>query len=369
MRVAILLAVFWLCSSTLTAQSVPEWDRVYTFDESTIEMNTSLVTLISKDVTRVRFRTTFDQPQLLDGVSKKNYQSQLEVMEFNCSQNQYRPYHSTYFDAAGNIVRVDEAPGKWRTVKPGSMVEKLFVPGCELIKTKTEVKPARAEEAKLEKVALFAYDFAQRLEKTKDLKPLIDRFFVANYLDGYLRDRKTNWFLNLNRDTAAALNRQELERFYVALMNTGYLSALYLISRLPEDSAEPPAEKLLPPDLVQLIKNHRYTAQYRIREGNYDLLAEEIKSIEQMRSYMDLLDKVNSLMRNQVERVRAAESKEWHAMLEAWNLYLPKARVCTANCLGLPDGTQLFEVNVPVFVLQVAEVGGSLKVISANSRF
>jgi hypothetical protein len=249
------------------------------------------------------------------------------------------------------------------------MVEKLFVPGCELIKTKTGVKPARVEDEQLEKVALFAYDFAQRLENSKDLKPLIDRFFVANYLDRYLRDQKTNWFLNLNRDTAAALSRPELGRFYVALMNAGYLSALYLISQLPEDSPEPPSEKLLPPSLVQLMKNHRYTARYRIREGNYDLLADEIKSIEQLRSYMDLLDKVNLLMRTEVERVTAAESKEWHDMLEALNLYRPKARVCTANCLGLPDGTELFEVNVPVFILQVAEVDGSLKVISANSRF
>jgi hypothetical protein len=113
MRIAIVLVVLWLCSATLTAQSIPEWDRVYTFDESTIEMNTSLVTLISKDVSRVRFRTTFDQPQF-DRGSKKNYQSQLEVMEFNCSQNQYRPFHSTYFDGAGNMVRIDDAPGQWR---------------------------------------------------------------------------------------------------------------------------------------------------------------------------------------------------------------------------------------------------------------
>jgi hypothetical protein len=370
MRVVFVVVVWLLYSATLTAQSLPEWDRVYTFDDSTIEMNTSLVTLISKDVTRVRFRWTFDQPQLLDGVPKATYQSHLEVMEFNCSQNQYRSYHSTFFDAAGNTVRIDDTAGTWRPVKPGSMIEKLFVPGCKLIKEKTDVKPARAaEEAQLEKVILFAYDFAQLLEKTKDFKPLIDRFFVTNYLDGYLHDQKTNWFLNLNRDTAAALNRQELQRFYLALMNAGYLSSLYLLSQLPPDFEGPMSEKLLPADVLQLIKNHPYTVRYRPETGENDFLGEKIDSIERLRSYTDLLEKLSSLMRRHVERTRATERKEWQSMLEESALYHPQARVCTGNCFGLPDGTKLFEVNVPVFQLQVAEVNGSLKVVTAISRF
>ena len=369
MRVVLFIVVLLLSSPALTAQSLPEWDRVYTFDDSTIEMNTSLVTLISKDITRVRFRWTFDQPQLLDGLPKQRYQSLLEVLEFDCSSHQYRPYHSTFFDATGNIVRVDASARAWRPVKSGSMIEKLFVPGCKLIKEKTDVKPGPVEDAQREKVTLFAYDFAQLLEQTKDFKRLVDRFFVTGYLEGYLHDQKTNWFLNLNRDTAAALNRQELQRFYVALMNAGYLSSLYLISQLPADSDGPVSEKLLPADVLRLTKTHPYTLKYGTREENYNFLGENIDSIERLRSYTDLLEKLSSLMRNHVQRVRATQSKEWHAMLEDSDLYHPQARVCAGNCFGLPDGTKLFEVNVPVFQLQVAEVSGSLKVVTAISRF
>jgi hypothetical protein len=370
MRLMLFVVILWLYPLTLSAQSLPEWYRVYTFDDSTIEMNTSIVTPISKDVSRVRFRSTFDQPQLLDGLPKEKYQSLLEVLELNCSLKQYRPYHFTFYDSAGNVVRIDSSPGKWRPVTSSSMIEKLFVAGCELIKKKTEVKPRPDEEVQLEKVALFAHDFAQLLEKTNDFTPLIDRFFVADYLDGYLRDRQTNWFVNLNRDTAAALNRQELQRFYVALMNAGYLSSLYLISQLPSDFDGPtPEEKLLPPDVLQLIRNHPYTTHYRIRAGNYGLWEENIDSVERLRSYTDLLEKLSSLMRDHVRRVGATQSKEWHAMLEDWDLYQPKVRVCAGNCFGLPNGTKLFEVNVPVFHLQVAEVSGSLKVVTAISRF
>jgi hypothetical protein len=56
-------------------------------------------------------------------------------------------------------------------------------------------------------------------------------------------------------------------------------------------------------------------------------------------------------------------------MLEEWELYEPKVKVCSESCLGLPAGTRLFEVNVPVFRLKVAEISGNLKVISAKTRF
>jgi len=366
----VLLLVFAFSPIALSAQPAPEWYRVYTFEESTIDMNTLLVTAISKDVSRVRFRWTFEQPQSLSGTPEVKYQSQLEVMELNCLLKQYRPYHITFFDAAGNIVRINDAPGKWQTITAGSMTEKLLGPGCELIKKRSSPAPAKDNEAQLMKVAEFSLQFARELEKTNDISPLIDRYFVAGYLDGYLQDQRTNWFLNLDRYTASRTNRQELQRFYVSLMNAGYLNSLYLISQLPSDSKEPAvSEKLLPPDVLELIKSHPYTTQYRTQDGNYDFLAEDIGNVERLRSYTDLLERINSLMREHVTKNKAAQSKEWRAMLEDWDLYNPKSRVCGKPCLGLANGTELFEVNVPVFRLQVAEISGDLKVVSAKSRF
>jgi hypothetical protein len=370
MRILLLLAVVAFSAIALRAQSLPEWSRVYTFDESRIEMNTSIITAISKDVSRVRFRWTFDQPQTLGGVPEIKYQSRLEVMEFNCSLKQYRQYHFTFFDAAGNIAGIRDSPGEWRKVRQGGMIEKLFVPGCDLIKEKTRVEPHSVDKAELEKVALFASDFARELEKTKEFKTLVHRFFVTNYLDGYLNDQQTNRFLNLSRDTAAKLSQQELQRFYVALMNTGYLTSLYLISQLPSPPEELTLdEKLLPPDVLQLLRNHPYTTAHKRRDGDFAFLADNIDSVERVRSYTDLLEGISTLLRHHVNKAKAAQSKEWLAMLERWELYEPTVAVCAHNCLGLPAGTKLFEVNVPVFRLQVAEVSGELRVVSAKSRF
>jgi hypothetical protein len=370
MRLLILLFLILFSSLSLTAQQLPEWYRVYTFDDSVIEMNTSLVTTISDDVTRVRFRWTFDQPEALSGEPTLTYKSQLEVMELNCSLRRYRSYHLTFYDAMGNVIRIQDSSGEWRSVASGSMTEKLFAPACDLIKKRTRPEVVSDDTIRLQKAAKYAYGFAQQLEHTKDFKLVIDNFFVQNFLNGYLNDTHTNWFLNLDRDTAATLSRRDLQRFYVALMNAGYLSSLYVISQSPADSDEPVAvERLVPSDVWQLIRSHPYTARYKEQEGNYDFLAEKIDNVERLRSYTDLLERLGVLMRKHVIRVVAERSKAYQAMLQAWNLYEPKVRSCGEDCLGLPNGTRLFDVNVPVFHLQLVEIGGNLKVVSAISSF
>ncbi len=363
--------VFLLSSICLSAHQIPEWYRVYTFDESIIEMNTSLVTFINKDISRVRFRWTFDQPEALGGEPQLKYKSRLEVMEFNCSEQRYRPYHLTFFDAAGNIVRIEEMnPREWRSVKSGSFIEKLFTPACELIKQKTHPPVVSSEALELERVAKYALAFSRRLEQAKDFKPVIEKFFAADYLHGYLQDNDTNWFLNLNRDTAAKASRAELQKFYVASLNSGYLFCLYLINQYPVAARGLiPQENLIPPDIVALIDNHPYTATYKGKQDNHEYLAENIDSVERLRSYTNLLERIGVLMRKHVINVRAEHSNEYQTMLEDWDLYHPKVRICGSDYLGLPKGTKIFDVNVPIFHLQLAEIKGELMVISAADYF
>src|SRR5678816_101973 len=133
MRLVVLPVLLLFSSLSLNSQQLAEWYRVYTFDDSVIEMNTSLVTLISEDVARVRFRWTFDQPEALSEEPKSKYKSRLEVMEVNCSLHQYRPYHFTYYDTTGNMIRIHDLPGEWSAIASGSMMEKLFVPACKSV--------------------------------------------------------------------------------------------------------------------------------------------------------------------------------------------------------------------------------------------
>jgi hypothetical protein len=373
----ILLAIVLLASSlSLTAQQVHEWERVYTFDDSFIDINTSLMTVVSEDVTRVRFRWTFDHPETLSGNPRLKYNSQLEVMELNCATRRYRSYHLTFYDAAGNIIRIEDSPRPWSVVESGSMTEKLFAPACDLIKKRmhpemvSAIQLEQEESIRVQNAAKYAYRFAQQLEQTKDFAPLMDEFFVQDFLSGYLNDKRTNWFLNLDRDTAAKLTRRDLRRFYLASMNAAYLSSLYLISQAPLDSDEMPvSERLVPPDVRRMIRNHPYTTKYKRNEDNYDFLVEKIGDVERLRIYTDLLERLVVLMRKHVIRVDAEHSRAYKEMLKDWELYEPKARSCRRDCLGLPTGTRVFDVNVPIFQLQLAEIGGTLKVVSAINSF
>lgn len=369
MKVTLLTVAFLLSSTSLFAQK-SEWERVYTFDDSIIEMNTSNV-IIGRNTARVRFRWTFDQPELVSSQSQLKYKSRLEVFEFDCSDKRYRPYETILLDVAGRAVGHEEMnpPAEWRATS-GIMMVKLMASGCELMERKTHPAVVSGDKTELEKAATYAVSISQRLERTRDFKPIIEKFFASDYLNGYLHDQNTNWFWILSRETAARATRAELQRFYVALLNAGYLNTLYFTSQYPyaADGAIP-EEKLIPTDILKLIEGHPYTAKYRGKQDNYNYLAENIDSVERLQSYTDLLEKISALMRTHVVASDAEHSKDYQAMLEDWDLYRPVARTCDKECLGLPKGTRLFEVNVPVFHLQLAEIKGRLKVISAIDSF
>jgi hypothetical protein len=368
MRIIFLTLVLLLSSTSLFSQQLPAWERVYTFDDSIVEMNTSLVTSISKDIVRVRFRWTFDLPETLSGDPKVSYKSRLEVFEFNCSEARYRPYHLTFLDATGEILRVEEMnpPGEWRSAA-GDMMARLLQPACELVRRKTNLIENH-EAIELKKAAKYALLFSRRLEEAKDFTPVVKKFFAVDYLDGYLNDQDSNWFVNLDRETAAKASRAELQRFYLALLNNAYLSSVYFVSQSHEDGSLN-GEKLIPPDIVKLIDNHPYTAKYKGNYNNYDYLAEKVDSVERLRSYTQLLEGIVTLMRKHVATARAEHSPQYKTILEEADLYRPKVRICTSGCLSLPGGTRLFDVNVPMFHLQLAEIKGELKVVSLTDYF
>jgi hypothetical protein len=76
-----------------------------------------------------------------------------------------------------------------------------------------------------------------------------------------------------------------------------------------------------------------------------------------------------TLMRKHVSRTAVEQSEQYRDIAETWELYEPKVRNCREGYLGLPAGTKLFEVDIPLFHLQIAETSGQLRVVSANYRF
>jgi hypothetical protein len=133
----------------LAAQREKEkWQRVYTGEDSIIEINVSKVTFVeyedSRRVTfgynigRVGFRTSFAKPEALKENPGVKYKRRLETIEFNCAANRYRLYEATLLDEKGKVVKTFgwDPSTEWREIKHGGMMEKLFGPACRLFEEK-----------------------------------------------------------------------------------------------------------------------------------------------------------------------------------------------------------------------------------------
>jgi len=370
MRVVVLVALAFFLAPVLSgAQARGEWERVYTFEDGFIEMDAVRVFHEGDGVFRVTFRWSFERPQVADDSPRTTYRTRLEVYEFDCAAGLSRLYEVKLIDAKGGAVSLfgRNASGEWRKAYEGTMNGRLLAPACRLVESKVRPPEEPAPEAaEKEKALRVAFAFARRLERTSDFGPLVKEFFARDYLDGYLRDGRTNWLAPLERETAARASREELQRFHVAVLNVAYLGSTYAVVRYFASRSEPvPDSELIPPDLIKLIENHPYTAAHRGAEGGYEFLAEKIDGVERLRSYTDLLERaVGILRRRAAEETRSKERRV--SLSETFEIGEPKVEVCAKSCLGLPAGTKLFRVNVHAFQLQLAEVEGEMKVVSVG---
>jgi|GEM_PF-1179013 len=377
MKVIVLAFIIFLSSISLLAQSLPEWYRVYTFEDSFIDMKTSSV-IFGEDATRrLIFRWNFHNPESLSAKSNLKYKSRQELFEFNCRDWKYRIHGVVLFDDYGKIIHSEKAtePNEWRNIERNGMIERLFIPACSLEEIKSIDPLQLAEEREKKKVAMFAYSFFRRLEQVKDFKPLIKEFFAPDFLDGYLKEKRKNLFLVLNDDLAEKVRRTELQRFYIALLNASYLSGEYIVAKYPsvingdETINNINEKKVFPPDVIRLVKNHPYTAASMNDKNDYDYLGENIDSVERLRSYTDMLEKFGIALRKHVIRNNAGKPNVYLRKLsekEIPYLFKTKKIICSKECFGLPKGTEIFEVEAyfQMFALQISEIDGEMKVLS-----
>ena len=121
------------------AQEKEKWERVYTFEDATIAMNTTTVTFAEEGTGSVRFRWNWSKPQPLSDASGTKYKSRVEAIEFDCARRRYRLREFTLFDEKSKSLltrEMEEQPLEWNFLKPGGMMERLFGPACRLIEKK-----------------------------------------------------------------------------------------------------------------------------------------------------------------------------------------------------------------------------------------
>lgn len=104
-----------------------KWQRVYTGEESVIEINTASLSFQPDQILRVQFRTVLSHPETLPGTSGAKYKTRLETIDFKAT-GRYRPFETTLLDSSGKELQSYSTTDleEWRVPRAGGVTERLF---------------------------------------------------------------------------------------------------------------------------------------------------------------------------------------------------------------------------------------------------
>lgn len=115
-------------------QEKDKWQRLYTYEDSTVEVDAANIVFSSDFTGRVRFRFAFSKSQSLAG-KQVGYKSVIETIEFKCPERLYRIVDVKRFDKKGALLDSDDPKpsAEWEAVKTRGMMDNFLQPGCDVI--------------------------------------------------------------------------------------------------------------------------------------------------------------------------------------------------------------------------------------------
>jgi hypothetical protein len=151
-------------------------------------------------------------------------------------------------------------------------------------------------------------------------------------------------------------------------MNATYWSTHYVNGYYQPATGTLKEERLVTPELLRLIRNHPYTKTYGRGQQNFDYLAEKIDSVSKLKSYTNLLEQIGTYFQSHARHIDRPRTEEAEELLDN-ERFTSGSFVCAFECLGFPEGTKIWEIDIPVFRLQITEVKGRMRIISARPNF
>lgn len=127
----LLMVGCFLCALALSirAQEAKEiWQRIYTGEDSVIDVSVSSLRFDAGHILRAKFRTLLSKAEGLKEKPGAKYQSRLETIEFNLAAHRYRFSEITLLDSTGDTVQSYEAKASedWKVLKAGGMMRRLL---------------------------------------------------------------------------------------------------------------------------------------------------------------------------------------------------------------------------------------------------
>ena len=124
------LITFLLCSFpiSLAAQEKARWQRVYTGEDSVLEIKVLSLQFEAERVVRATYRTVLSKSESLPEKSDTKYKSRIETVAFSAAGRRYRFEAVRWLDAKDNIVHSYQAagPADWKVFKNGGIMDRMF---------------------------------------------------------------------------------------------------------------------------------------------------------------------------------------------------------------------------------------------------
>ncbi len=117
----------------LAQDNTDQWLRVFTEEESIIDVNRSSLVLEQNQVISAQFKTKLLKPEPVPGKPDIKYQTRLDSIQFSMKDRRYRISESDLLDASGNVVfsYSSRDANSWKPLS-GRTVNRLFNAASQL---------------------------------------------------------------------------------------------------------------------------------------------------------------------------------------------------------------------------------------------
>lgn len=117
-----------IISISTPGQQRERWQRVYTGEDSVIEIDVSSLGFEPGYMLRANFRTILSKAEGLDHKGTTKYKSRIETVLFKPHERRYRFEGISWIDSKGNRVHQFSATPsvEWKAWKQGGMMERMF---------------------------------------------------------------------------------------------------------------------------------------------------------------------------------------------------------------------------------------------------
>lgn len=133
-RLAFVTVVFVISALTSLAQdNADQWLRVFTEEDSIIDVNRLSLVLEQNQVISAQFRTKLSKPEPVPGKSGIKYQTRRDSIKFGIRDQRYRVSESNLLDASGKVVLSYSPSGTngWKPLR-GRTGHRLFNAASQL---------------------------------------------------------------------------------------------------------------------------------------------------------------------------------------------------------------------------------------------